>query len=195
LNTLLRTLVRLLLLIVLAAVALVAWVRHRGGFSAHPTPSRVEVVLARCVRSLAVPAATKTLQNPIADTSDVQHEAMTHYADHCASCHANDGSGDTMYGKGLYPRPPDLRAAATQNLTDGELFFYIQNGVPLTGMPAFGSSGDDGTESWKLVRFLRHLPKITPSEVEQMNDMNPKSPDEVQEEKQEQDFLNGPATQ
>ena len=192
-KTMLQTLASLLLLAAVAAVGLVAWARHAGGFSARATPSRLETVLARYTRSLAMPASAKSLQNPIADTPEVQHEAMAHYADHCASCHANDGSGDTMYGKGLYPKPPDLRAAATQNLTDGELFFAIQNGVRLTGMPAFGSPGDDGTDSWKLVRFIRHLPTITPSEVEQMNGMNPKSPDEMQEEKQEQDFLNGPA--
>lgn len=192
-KTLLRTFACLLLLTTLAAVALVAWARHAGGLNARATPSLLENTLARYTRDLAMPATAKALQNPIADTPEAQHEAMAHYADHCASCHANDGSGDTMYGKGLYPRPPDLRAASTQNLTDGELFFYIQNGVPLTGMPAFGSPGDDGTESWKLVRFIRHLPKITPSEVQQMNGMNPRSPDEVQEEKEEQDFLNGPA--
>lgn len=193
-KALLRTCACLLLLIGLAATAFVAWARHADGFSARANPSRLETMLARYVRNLAMPDAAKSLQNPIADTPEVQHEAMAHYADHCASCHANDGSGDTMYGKGLYPKPPDLRAAATQNLTDGELFFAIQNGVRLTGMPAFGSPGDDGTDSWKLVRFIRHLPTITPSEVGQMNGMNPKSPDEVQEEKEEQDFLNGSAT-
>ena len=193
-KVLLRTLACLLLLVGLAALAAVVWARHAGGFSAQATPTLLETVMARYARSLAIPASAKSLQNPIADSPEVQHEAMAHYADHCASCHANNGAGDTMYGKGLYPKPPDLRLAATQNLSDGELFFMIQNGVRLTGMPAFGSPNDDGSESWKLVRFLRHLPKITPTEVEEMNGMNPKSPDELQEEKQEQDFLNGSPT-
>jgi len=195
-KVLLRMLVCLFLLIGLAALATIAWARHAGGFSARATPSFLETVMARYARRLSIPASAKSLQNPVTDSPAVQHEAMAHYADHCASCHANNGSGDTMYGKGLYPKPPDLRLAATQNLSDGELFFIIQNGVRLTGMPAFGSSNDDGADSWKLVRFLRHLPQITPTEVELMNGMNPKSPDELQEEKQEQEFLNGfPATQ
>ncbi|WP_047491308.1 c-type cytochrome [Terriglobus sp. TAA 43] len=190
-RTLLRMLACLLLLAVVAALAVAAWARHTGGFSARTAPTPLETGLARYTRSLAIPASAKSRQNPVGDSSAVQHEAMAHYADHCASCHANDGSGDTMYGKGLYPKPPDLRLAATQNLSDGELFFIIQNGVRLTGMPAFGSPNDDGTDSWKLVRFIRHLPKITPTEVEEMNGMNPKGPDELQEEKQEQEFLNG----
>jgi hypothetical protein len=48
---------------------------------------------------------------------------------------------------------------ATQNLSDGELFYIIQNGIRLTGMPAWGSGSHHDTEdSWKLVRFIRHLP-------------------------------------
>lgn len=195
-KVLLRMLACLLLLAGLMTLAVVAWARHTGGLSARTTPSFLETAMARYARSLAIPASAKSLQNPIADSPAVQHEAMAHYADHCASCHANNGAGDTMYGKGLYPKPPDLRLAATQNLSDGELFFIIQNGVRLTGMPAFASPNDDGAESWKLVRFLRHLPQITPTEVELMNGMNPKSPDELKEEKQEQEFLNGsPAAQ
>ena len=36
-----------------------------------------------------------------------------------------DGSGQTILGKGLYPKPPDLRAAGTQNKSDGELYYTI----------------------------------------------------------------------
>ena len=36
-----------------------------------------------------------------------------------------DGSGQTKLGKGLYPKPPDLRAAGTQNKSDGELYYTI----------------------------------------------------------------------
>jgi hypothetical protein len=32
-----------------------------------------------------------------------------------------------------------MRAAATQSLTDGEIFYIIENGVRFTGMPAFGT--------------------------------------------------------
>src|SRR5207247_5574691 len=67
---------------------------------------------------------------------------------------------------GLYPKPPDLRLPETQNLTDGELFWIIENGVRFTGMPAFSNSGGHGgmLDSWKLVHFIRHLPHLTRSE-------------------------------
>ena len=65
----------------------------------------------------------------------------------------------------MYPPAPDMREADTQNMTDGELFYIVQNGIRLTGMPVWGSGSDhDAEDSWKLVRFIRHLPKLTVEE-------------------------------
>ncbi|OLC87429.1 MAG: hypothetical protein AUI53_06710 [Acidobacteria bacterium 13_1_40CM_2_60_7] len=126
---------------------------------------------------------------------------MLHFADHCAICHGNDGSGDTLFGNGLYPKPPDLRRPATQGLSDGELYWIIENGVRFTGMPAFsthvassaGAQNDDAQSSWNLVRFIRHLPQLTPTERLEMERNNPKSPEERAEEQQEEEFLKGEA--
>jgi hypothetical protein len=100
-----------------------------------------------------------------------------------------------MLGHGLYPKPPDLRADQTQKLSDGDIFLIIQNGVRLTGMPAFGGAGSehdhDVEDSWKLVRFIRHLPALTPAEKLEMEKYNPKGPDDREEEQEENDFLNG----
>jgi mono/diheme cytochrome c family protein len=85
-----------------------------------------------------------------------------------------------------------MRRPRTQDLTDGELFAIIKNGVRLTGMPAWGDpSGRDDADTWKLVHFIRHLPKITPAEVEQMKEMNPISPAEMKERQAEEEFLKG----
>ena len=89
------------------------------GLSAKAAPGRLETFLARNARHLAIPSNARLAQNPILDSPDVQREARLHFADHCAICHANDGSGDTPIGSGLYPKPPDLRLAPTQNLSDG----------------------------------------------------------------------------
>jgi len=95
-------------------------------------------------------------------------------------------------GKRMYPPAPDMRQDDTQQMTDGELFFIIQNGIRMTGMPAWGgNSSHDEEDSWKLVRFIRHLPQITADEEREMQSLNPKSPDEIQEEKEEKEFLNG----
>lgn len=185
----------------LAAIALVAasgvyaTLLVRRGFSARENPSWIEAFAAGVAKSLAVPA-TYRMKNPLAPTAENTREGEEHFADHCATCHANNGSGDTLFGKGLYPKPPDMRTAETQNKSDGELYYTIENGVRLSGMPAFGavSSKDQGTgdaETWKLVLFIRYLPQITSQELEDMNKLNPKTEADRAEEEQEEQFLNG----
>ena len=178
--------------LLLAAVALVAAAGVvRRGFSARDSPSHAEVMLARTARALGVPSRAKSLRNPVPNTPENLAEAEAHWADHCATCHSNNGSGDSEIGRNLYPKAPDMRLAATQNMTDGELYYTIENGVRLTGMPAWGGGGENDEASWKLVHFIRHLPQLTPGEEQQMEKMNPKSPEEHAEEEEEQNFLKG----
>jgi mono/diheme cytochrome c family protein len=183
------------------AIAMAISVLH-DGLSSRATPARLETVIARNARHLAIPSNARAAQNPVLDSADVQRDARLHFADHCAICHANDGSGQTPIGEGLYPKPPDLRLSHTQDLSDGELCWIIENGVRFTGMPAFSSngnyanSGDHGgtLDSWKLVHFIRHLPHLTTAERLEMERYNPKGPGDRKEEQEESEFLNG-ATQ
>jgi mono/diheme cytochrome c family protein len=115
-----------------------------------------------------------------------------HFADHCASCHANDGSGDTEMGRNLFPKAPDMRLPATQSLTDGELFWIIEHGVRFTGMPGWSTGTKEGeVASWHLVHFIRHLPDITAAELEHMAERNPRSPEEVRQDIEAERFLRG----
>src|SRR5947207_3711230 len=123
------------------ALAVAASVLH-DGLSAKATPTRLEAFVARNARHLAIPGKARAAQNPVLDSAEVQRDARLHFADHCVICHGGDGSGDTPIGNGLYPKPPDLRRSATQDLSDGELFWIIENGVRFTGMPAFSSNTD-----------------------------------------------------
>jgi mono/diheme cytochrome c family protein len=144
------------------------------------------------MRSLAVPRGDRGRANPVAATPEVIAAGLSHFADHCAACHANDGSGETELGLGLYPRPPDMRQEGTQSLTDGELFYIIENGIRLTGMPAFGTGTAAGAEeTWHLVHFIRQLPRLTPEQLEQMQAMNPRPPADIRQEIEEQRFLEG----
>ncbi len=183
--------------IVVAFVAAIVYVTLARGFSAREQPSVLERWIARRARAMAAPGDARDRANPVPNSPQVLAEARAHWADHCAGCHANNGSGDTEMGKRMYPPAPDMRQADTQEMSDGELFFIIQNGIRMTGMPAWGGGGTfnaeqhDEEDSWKLVRFIRHLPQITPEEEREMQSLNPKSPDEIEEEQEEKQFLNG----
>src|SRR5260370_23097346 len=189
---------QIFLLIVVVVVILLAAaavsILH-DGLSARARPTPLETAIARTARKMAAPSGAHKKKNPVADSPDVQREARLHFADHCAICHGNDGSGDTIIGNGLYPKPPDLRDDQTQKLSDGDIFWIIENGVRLTGMPAFGGVGSehdhDVEDTWKLVHFIRHLPALTAEEKLEMEKYNPKGPDDRQEEQEENNFLDG----
>lgn len=118
--------------------------------------------------SLTIPRNARELTNPVADSLEVVADGLAHFADHCAACHANDGSGETEIGLGMYPKPPDLRHTETQSLSDGELFYIIENGVRFTGMPAWSTGTEEGKQAtWHLVRFIRKLPNLTPDQIGQ----------------------------
>jgi mono/diheme cytochrome c family protein len=167
------------------------WIRSAQGFSAREQPSRVESMVARSARSMAIPAEAKDMKNPVALVPELMEEARHHFADHCAVCHANDGSGNTEMGRNLYPKAPDMREKTTQSLSDGELYFIIHNGIRLSGMPAWGPPSGPDPDSWALVYFIRRLPHLSPAELQDMAHFNPQSPMELHEQKEEEDFLNG----
>ena len=164
----------LLGLTVVSGLLLVTFWLLPGAFSAKEHPSEWEVSMARFVRHLATPSQWRDSENPVVPSPENLAKALHHFADHCAICHANDGSGKTPMGPNFYPPVPDLRSTTIQVMSDGELFYVIHFGVRFTGMPAWGAGNPDkDIESWQLVHFVRHLPDITPEEIAQMKALNP----------------------
>jgi hypothetical protein len=180
-----------LVLVLVVIVGAYTFVRGHG-FNARAQPGRFETVVARGARSLATPGSARNRSNPVPWSEEVSRDGLAHFADHCAMCHGNDGSGETEIGRGLYPKAPDMRLPATQQLTDGELFYLIENGVPLTGMPGWGTGTPEGeTASWHLVHFIRRLPKLTAEELQHMAELNPIGADAWLRRMEELRFLKG----
>jgi predicted CXXCH cytochrome family protein len=145
-----------------AAAVFLLW----RGFRATSVPSHIETVVARTMRNLAIPHQARIQQNPLRATPENLEAGREDFLARCAVCHGFDGSGRTPAGQGLYPRVPDLCAEQTQNLTDGELGFIIENGVQLTGMPAWGAAHQASPDaSWKLVLFIRGLGPLARQEA------------------------------
>jgi hypothetical protein len=138
-----RTLLPSIIVAGVAGATAFGWMTIRRGFSARDNPSTLEAYLARTARKLSIPASERDARNRFAPTAEVLSEARAHFADHCATRHGNDGGGKTEIGQNLYPKPPDMRLPDTQNLTDGELYYTIHNGIRLTGIPAWGAEAKD----------------------------------------------------
>jgi mono/diheme cytochrome c family protein len=185
---------RILLLVAVPVIVVIAgifWLCATG-LNARDTPGAMETQLAITLQRLAIPRGARALANPMQATPELLVEARRHFADHCASCHGNDGSGATEMGQKLYPRVPDMRSAQTQNRSDGEIYYIIENGVRFTGMPAWGAGGANDHDTWHLVLFIRHLPKLTEEDLQDMKEDNPRSPADLKEEELENEFLNEP---
>jgi mono/diheme cytochrome c family protein len=58
------------------------------------------------------------------------------FGEHCATCHGQDGSGNTAVAKSM--KIPDLHSAEVQKLSDAQLADVIANGKGL--MPGFKSN-------------------------------------------------------
>ncbi len=133
--------------------------------SATVTPSALEEGLANFLVDRSVARRAPQGQNPVGDAPEVLARGLAEYREHCLVCHGAPGLKPSGIARGLNPEAPDLAAADAQESSDGELFQVISSGVRMSGMPAFSKSESPET-LWKLVAFVRHLPKLTDAERE-----------------------------
>src|SRR5271170_4703194 len=99
------------------------------------------------------------MQNPLPATDEVVSQGQEVFLGSCAQCHGPEGLGDTNIGRNMAPPAMNLTSPHVQHWSDAELFWIIQNGVRLTGMPSWRSSISDN-DTWKLVRFIHNLPRL-----------------------------------
>jgi mono/diheme cytochrome c family protein len=178
-------------IMLLFSIAVLVFVRGRG-ITTKRDPPAIEKRVAKAAWRFLIPRDVRDATNPVPNTPDVLRDGLEHFADHCAICHANNGSGDTPIGRRIYPLSPDMREPGTQTLTDGELFYAIEQGIPWTAMPGWSTSTPEGErESWALVRFIRHLPALTPAELTRMEALNPRTPARDERDREIEDFLRG----
>ena len=162
-----RFIAAMFVLLLALAVLCLALLMLRG-FRATSTPSKFEAVVARSIRDMAIPEHERHQKNPFLGDSQALQQGRQDFFQRCAICHGTDGSGRTQIGLHEYPRVPDLRASSTQELTDGEIHYIIENGVQLSGMPGFGSPHRvSGPESWKLTLIVRSLRALSAAELQQ----------------------------
>jgi mono/diheme cytochrome c family protein len=122
-------------------------------------PSREETSVANAAKDVVIPLEAGKKKNPLPESDEVVSQGQEVFLGSCAQCHGADGRGDSNIGPKMYPPAMDLTSAHVQHWNDGELFWIIQNGVRLTGMPFWQSSISED-DTWKLTRFIHHLPSI-----------------------------------
>jgi len=148
----------IVLIFVVAVGALYAYIIS-GGLIARQSPPAIEKNVTRLMLDVSVPDSAKSMKNPLlADGGSIDVFAgQGLYKQKCEVCHGYDGSGKTEAGGGLYPQPLDLRGPEVSHATNGELFYFIRNGIRNTAMPGWQMPDQD---TWRLVTFIRNLPKV-----------------------------------
>lgn len=98
------------------------------------------------------PAEARFLRNPIPATPDSLQRGQQLYQQNCAVCHGPTGRGDGPAARAMRPPPADLTQHVAQH-TEGELWYWITNGIPGTQMPAWkGALTDD--QRWDVVNYI-----------------------------------------
>ena len=166
---------RPLCVIFLAALAFVM-----PACTAHDKPSTVETTLANMAKDIVIPMEADDVKNPLHSDPEVLSQGRQVYLQSCAVCHGSDGHGQTAVGQGMYPPAMDLTSPHVQHWSDPQMFWIIENGVRMTGMPSWKEtiSADDG---WKTVLYIRHLPELDSQAVQSAGTAKPstKTPEQL----------------
>ena len=129
------------------------------GCTAEKQPSHGETTLANAAKDVVIPLEAGKRKNPLPETDEVLSQGQQVFLESCTLCHGPDGHGGAPIGRNMDPPAMDLGSPHVQHWSDAELFWIIQNGVRLTGMPSWKSSISDD-DTWKLARFIHNLPRI-----------------------------------
>jgi len=129
------------------------------GCTAGKEPSQEETSLANAAKDVTIPLEAGKMKNPLPETDEIVSQGQEVFLGSCAQCHGPEARGDTNVGRNMNPPAMDLTSAHVQHWSDAELFWIIQNGVRLTGMPAWKSSISDN-DTWKLTRYIHNLSRL-----------------------------------
>lgn len=99
---------------------------------------------------------TKFLTNPILPDSQSINIGQSLYEQNCVVCHGEEGYGDGPAAETLPVIPVNFGSGHTASHPDGDLYYWILNGVDNSPMPAFSDTVSE-EDAWHLVNYVRRL--------------------------------------
>lgn len=143
--------------ILVVVVIVIGVLLMRFNLTALEEPGRLETLVADRGRRFFIHRASRRgVPPPPADKKASITSGSVLYGLECGMCHGADGHAQTPMGKWMYPRAADLTRQDVQRYSDNELFWIIQNGIRLSGMPAFGKVESE-EHIWNLAHYVRTL--------------------------------------
>lgn len=138
-----------------AGLPLGGWFSRSGAGVMTPGVAGVAVGLLLLFNAQLGIGGTDALANPHPPTPDSLEAGEATYTQVCQACHGVGGKGDGPGGVALEPPPADLTIHVPLH-GDADLFRFIRDGIPGTGMvPLSGRLTDD--QIWHTVNYIRTL--------------------------------------
>lgn len=128
-----------------------------------PIPEFERWIAKTSLRAYLQRAVPKVV-SPLAASGENLRQGVRLYARNCAVCHGYADGKETAVGSGLYKKPNLFADEDWSQDADGLVYWFIDHGVRLTGMPAFNKSLSQD-EIWQLVLFIKNIKKL-PADVD-----------------------------
>lgn len=163
----------LVLLVLGAAGFAIAWAagkapirRESAGLGAVAAVAGVILLMQSQLDPTAATLAGGPSANPVAADSASITRGQEAYVSACLSCHGAAGRGDGPDAAGLNPPPADFTASHVRAHRDEDLYFWVQNGITGSAMPAFADTLDEQA-TWDVINYVRSLQDAAPRDIPQ----------------------------
>lgn len=90
---------------------------------------------------------------------DWQGSGIQIYEMHCLKCHGAPGLSPDPFALGMMP-PPSAIARVGRRRTEQEMYWVLENGIKMSGMPAWKYRLTEN-EIWTVVKLLKEIPFMT----------------------------------
>lgn len=130
--------------------------------NADARPPAVERWIARKSLKAAILRGAPTTPNPVPETDANLIAGIKLYAANCAVCHGAADAAPSAIARGLYQKAPQLGRYGVEDDDDGDIYWQVDHGIRMTGMPSFrGSLSDE--QIWQVVLFLKNMDSLPPA--------------------------------
>jgi len=124
--------------------------------NADAPPPALERWLATTALNALILREASTAPNPVAYTGANFVAGVRIYAANCAVCHGAASGQASNIARGLYQKAPQLARYGVADDNPGDVYWKIDHGIRMTGMPAFGGALTP-KQIWQLVLFLQNM--------------------------------------
>jgi len=127
----------------------------------------VTTELLELVRDRSIEVRAENIQVPDLSSAEMISKGAKNFDAMCSQCHLAPGMEPTELNLGLYPQPPVFYNEKHDDHGAANTFWVIQNGLKMTGMPAWGDFHTK-TQLWEMVAFMQVLNGMSESKYKEL---------------------------